>query len=459
MDETAERLVGIATADLGDLPKETSHAVSRTLIDSLGCALGGLDQPEAKAVGSYAGHTRGEPGASVIGAGPTTSPEVAALVNGVLIRCLDFNDDYFGGVGDLGPHPSDTLGALIAAVESAGGSGQDLVSALVVAYEVIGQLVDRLAPGGSRSWDYTFLHAAGTALGAGRALGLSAPALRHALGIAITSGIGLYESRTGELSNWKAFAGPHASRNGLQAALLAQAGITGPAEPFSGRAGLCRLIGQPIDLGDLPLGTGGFKIEGAYFKSLPVRYTNQLPVEIGQRVGRELGTDDIERVVVLGISRDRVDRKQRPELWQPDSRETADHSVPYLVAAALADGEISAETFTRRRYTDPQLLALAARIEVTADEAYDREFPRTQLGRLEVTLRSGELRVFEQANPHGHPANPMDDDALVAKFRRHGAGRLPEDRLDEVLERLWGIADEPSLLPLMALLRSASSSG
>ncbi len=446
-DESAEVLVALATEPaLLEVPDEALQGAARVLVDSVGCAIGGLDQPEARALLALA-ESSGP--ATLLGAGGTTSLEHAALTNGVLIRCLDFNDDYFGGTGSLGPHPSDTIGALAAAVESRGGTGRDLLLSVVLAYEVMGRIVDQLHPGPHRAWDYTFVHAAGTALAAGRTLGLLRDQLRHALGIAVVAGVGLYQSRTGELSNWKAFAGPHASTTGLLAARLAEAGVTGPAEPFAGRAGLGSLIGQDVLVE--PAVPVRYKVEEAYFKSLPVRYTNQLALEIAIRVRESVRVDDIMSVVVHGIGRDLVRREERPELWRPDSRETADHSLPYLVAAALVDGSVDATTFTQERYRDPVVLTVADRVELAEDPAYTAAFPVTQLARLEVTTRSGERLVVEQANPKGHPGNPLSDAELEAKLTDLVGDRLPAQRTRELLDRLWGMAEEPSVTDVWRL--------
>ena len=164
-----------------------------------------------------------------------------------MIRYLDFSDDYFGGSGDIGPHPSDNICGVMAAAESAGADGRALILGMVIAYEACAHLVDKINYGGVKpTWDYTVLHAIATSLGAGRVLGLSRAQIRDALALATVSNISLLQTRQGELSNWKGIAGPNGSRNGLFAAMLAREGITGPEDPFEGKAGWMKHLQDAI---------------------------------------------------------------------------------------------------------------------------------------------------------------------------------------------------------------------
>jgi 2-methylcitrate dehydratase len=460
VDVTADRLVGFAAGlRFEDLPARTVHAVKRCVVDAVGCALAAFPRPEIASLRALAARHRADAPATLFGTRVRTTPELAGFVNGCMVRCLDFNDDYFGGSGDLGPHPSDNLGGVLAAAESAGRDGRALVEGVVIAYETVGQIVDQLrAPGRDRTWDYTVLHAAGTALGAGRVLGLSPGELRHALGLAVVANVGLYQTRSGELSHWKGFAGPHASRGGLVAAQLAAAGVTGPAEPFEGRAGLCRHLDNPFDLGPFGDATTPYKVESTYVKALPVRYTNQLAIWIALELRDQVAPDEIGSIVVHGLARDVVTRERHPELWEPGSRETADHSAPYLIAAALVDGEISGRTFTAERYRDPAVLALAARISFAADPEYSAAFPATLRNRLEVTLRSGRRLTLCRDNPKGHPGNPMSDQELERKFLGQVRGVLPDRRSRALLDQLWALDELADVAALLRLTRVPAGS-
>jgi len=462
MDETSEALVGFtAGVQFDALPPSAVHAARRVLVDSVGCAVAAAGEPTIAGLRQFATSFPGS--TSLLCAQVRTTPDLAAFVNGAMVRWKDFNDDYFGGSGDLGPHPSDNLGGILAAAELAGADGRGIVEGVIVAYEVVCQLIDQVQPlGRKRTWDYTVFHAAATALAAGRLLGLSRDQLSGALSLAVVPNLALNQTRNGELSQWKGLAGPFASRAGLFAALLAQAGIAGPPEPFAGRAGLAAHLANPFPIGPLAGHDHPYKVESICVKSLPVRYTNQLPAQIAlalhPQLRDELAAGAIESVVVYGLSRDVVTREAFPHQWAPSSRETADHSLPYLVAAALVDGSITEQTFSLQRYTDPTLRELMLRIEFRDDPRYTAAFPGHQLGRLEVKLGSGQLVTLEQADPLGHPANPMTDDQLAAKFFRQTEGVLPEAAAQDLLGRLWTLEKQPSAGDLLGATRVMASS-
>jgi 2-methylcitrate dehydratase len=466
MDETAGALVAFtASVRFDALPPSAVHAARRVLVDSVGCAVAAAREPTIIGLQQLAQGFAGRTGLLCADVG--TTPDMAAFVNGAMVRWKDFNDDYFGGSGDLGPHPSDNLGGILAAAELAGADGRGIVEGVIVAYEVVCQLIDQVQPlGRKRTWDYTVFHAAATALAAGRLLGLTRDQLSDALSLAVVPNLALNQTRNGELSQWKGLAGPYASRAGLFAALLARAGIAGPPEPFAGRAGLAAHLGNPFPAGPLPGQNQGqnhgqdqpYKVESICVKSLPVRYTNQLPTQIAlelhPRLAGELAAGAVESVTVYGLARDVVTREAFPHQWAPSSRETADHSLPYLVAAALVDGSITEQTFSPERYGDPGLRELMLRIEFRGDPRYTAAFPGHQRGRIEVALSSGQVVTLEQSDPLGHPANPMSDDQLTAKFLGQTAGILPDAAAQGLLDRLWALEKQPSAGELLTATRA-----
>ncbi|HEY4700335.1 MAG TPA: hypothetical protein VIH64_00515, partial [Streptosporangiaceae bacterium] len=168
----------------------------------------------------------------------------------------------------------------------------------------------------------------------------------------------------------------------------------------------------------------------------------------------ELEAGTVESVVVYGLARDVVTREAFPHQWAPSSRETADHSLPYLVAAALADGGITEHTFSPQRYQDPGLRALMLRIEFRDDPAYTAAFPGHLRGRIEVALNSGQVVRLERSDPLGHHANPMSDDQLTSKFLGQTRGILPDAAAQALLDRLWTLEKQPSVRELLSATRS-----
>ena len=248
MDKTTERFVAYAAAlRYSDLTPQAIHAVKRSVADAVGCALGAFHAEPVKAVRALASRVSSTTPATLIGTRIKTSPEWAAFANGAMVRYLDFSDDYFGGSGDTGPHPSDNIGGMLAAAESSGADGKTLVLGIALAYEACGQLVDH-ATIRVHGWDHPIFHSIASALGAAKIMSLSREQMANALGLAVVANICLRETRMGDISNWKGFAGPNGSRNGLFAAMLAQEGISGPQRSLSDWSSAPRRRNQGKDL-------------------------------------------------------------------------------------------------------------------------------------------------------------------------------------------------------------------
>jgi 2-methylcitrate dehydratase len=455
MDRTAEAFVAFAhELKFSGLSHAAIHAVKRSVIDSIGCAFGAFNADASRALRHLASQVTATKPATVIGTNIRTVPDYAALTNGAMIRYLDYSDDYFGGAGDIGPHPSDNISGVLAAAESAGADGHALILGIVIAYEACAQLTDRVNHGGVKpTWDYTTLHAISTSLGAGRVLGLTREQLRDALALATVSNITLLQTRHGELSNWKGIAGPNGSRGGLFAAMLAREGITGPDAPFEGKAGWMKHLKMPFELG--PLGGGGrpFKVEGIYYKFIPIRYSAQLMVWVALELREKVDIADMASICVCVPKRYVTARADAPEHWNPTTRETTDHSFPFLIAAALIDGAINERTFTPECFRDPAILALADKVTMAEDPEFSKAFPQDYKVRFDVTMKSGDVVKVQQANSKGHPRNPMSDAEIEEKFLHQADAVLPREQSRALLTELWQLEKQSRLGRLFELMR------
>ena len=267
-------------------------AAKRCLLDAVGCAVNAYDFAPVAALRSLARTATSTRPATLFGTREQTTPEMAAFVNGAMIRCLDFNDDYFGSEktnahGDTGPHPSDNIGSVLAAAQMARQTDPTTLLGIALAYEVCGQLVDEVVIR-ANGWDHPIFHSIATAAASARLLGLAPDRIADALRLAVVPNVCLYETRVGSISNWKGLAGPNGSRNGLFAALIAEAGITGPDLAFEGPRGFMKQVGHQFALG--PFGGDGrpFRIENTYFKQFPLRYEMQLPVQLAFELRQQI---------------------------------------------------------------------------------------------------------------------------------------------------------------------------
>ena len=458
MDRTVSDLAEFAANfQYKDIRPGAVHAAKLCIIDALGCALGSFSAEPDSGIAPV-GLARAVRSLRYLNRNTSikTSPDLAALVNGSMIRYSDFSDDYFGtetspARGDVGPHPSDNIGGILAAAESAEADGQTLLLGIVLGYEVCGQFVDTIVLR-ANGWDYPPLHAASTALAGGRLLGLKEDQLAHAVRMATVSNIALSETRVGELSQWKGIAGPNGSRNGLFAALLAAEGITGPAMAIEGSKGFMKQMKAPFELGPFGGPSRTFRIENTYFKSLPIRYELQTPVELALKLHELFNPNETASIKVFMDKRSLFTRGEDPSLWDPRTRETADHSGPYLIGAALVDGAISHATFTEKRFRDPEILSVVDRIEMIPDPDLALLFPWKMACRIELVSVDGAVRVFEYGNPKGHPQNPMTDQEILDKFNSQAASLLSKERCGKIVDWVFSIEKKNEIKELFELM-------
>jgi 2-methylcitrate dehydratase len=434
MDKTTEALARYVTSlRYEDLSAAAVHDAKRHLVDSLGCAMGGYGSEPAAIARRVAPAWSGTPSARLLGEGRPTTPEAAALANSVMIRFLDANDTYIArGSG----HPSDMLGALLAAAESQGASGKDLLLATVAGYEVFGAMADQVSLR-DRGWDQGVFIAPASAAGAGLLLGLSREQMADALAIAATANVATRQTRAGELAMWKGCATTVATKAGLFAAQLAKAGMTGPTAAFEGHHGLWEQVTGPFEIGVLGGRERSFAIERTNFKFFAAEYHAQAPLAMALALRRNVSVEEIEAIDVQIYAMAYSEIGSEPAKWDPRTRETADHSLPYMLAVALQDGRITPASFEPQRYLDPGLRPLMNRIRVAENPEFTRRFPQELVSEIAVITRAGR-RLTERAEyPKGHARNPMTDADVDTKFRDLSAGVLGPAQVDAALHALW----------------------
>ncbi|HEX2829257.1 MAG TPA: MmgE/PrpD family protein [Burkholderiales bacterium] len=447
MDATTERLVDFAlSVDAAALAPGVVHECKRRIVDTFACAAGGYTEPVSRMAQAVARLSPGggRPASLWCGSGRVT-PEAAAFANGVALRALDMSDTY--GVKSIG-HPSDVLSGIFAVAEAVQADGPSTLAAATLAYDVYGsfcELVDVNALG----WDQPVYGVIACALGAGRLLGLTREQLGHAVALALAPNMALYQTRHGELSAWKNCAGANASRNAVFAAYLAREGVTGPAAIFEGRAGLWDAIGRhdwTVTVDE----RSPHRVTLTDIKLLPLCY-HGLSAAFAAFDLR--GRVDLERVTAVRVEtyRAAIEAMANDDTrWRPETRETADHSLPYVVAAALLDGDITAESFSPQKLRDPRIAALTAKVTVHEDPAHTSRYPQAPSCRVIAAAGSGEVRA-EVEYPRGHVRNPVSDAELDAKFTRCALPALGAARCAEALRALWRIDEAGDVAAVMRL--------
>ncbi len=432
MDTSVELIAEYAdTLEFDVLPSAAVHHCKRCVVDTFGCALGGFSAEPSRIARKLAQRTSFASGARVIGTSHRALPELAAFANGTMARYLDGNDLFPGGGG----HPSNTIAAILAAADMAGASGRKVITAITLAYEVYYSLHKS-----SRMFDKGIDHALYTsiagAVGAAKVLGLDRTHTAEAVSLAITPNVALASTRYGHLSMWKGCAEANGARNGVFAVLLAAEGMTGPDKPLEGGHGLHNLIG-PFELQPLARNGCPFAITEVTLKCF-LAVAHALPlITVALPLSRQTTFEEIESVIMYTyrFSRD-VTGKER-EKWRPTTREAADHSLPYILAAVLIDRDFSDSIFSDERLRDPRIRQLIDRIEIREDPELTCRFPDSMPCRIEITTRNGERRIGAADNPRGHNKNPMTDDEVSAKFRGLAQRALPQERVGAALDALW----------------------
>jgi 2-methylcitrate dehydratase len=428
---TVERLAAFAVrASWDDLSDEARTALKIRVLDALGCAIGALGAEPMLAVRAHTEALGGAPLCTLVGGG-RSAPDRAAFHNGALVRYLDFNDSYFAPGETC--HPSDNLAPVLAAVELAGGSGRDLLTALAVAYQVQCRLSDQ-APVRAKGFDHTVQGAYAAAAGVAKALGLDAAGIANAVAIAGSSLNALRVTRTGALSHWKGLAYPATAFGAVHAVLLARRGITGPREVFEGNKGFQETIAGPFELAwereDLE------RVTRTFLKRFDAEIHAQSALEalLELRAEHPLEAAQVERVEleVFQVAYDIIGGGEEGAKTDVHTKEEADHSLPYLLAVALLDGQVLPEQFAPERIAAPDVQALLQRVVVRPANDLSARFPAEHPCRLRVILGDGRELRAEKRDYLGFRTRPMGWDDVAAKFERLTAGRAPEGLVEAV---------------------------
>ena len=446
----------VTEREFDDISKPACDELKIRVLDAVGCAVGALESPPARAVRAQIEDFGGRPLSTLIGGGQT-APDRAALYNGTLVRYLDFNDSYFAPGETC--HPSDNLAPVLAAAESVGASGRELLTSLAVAYQVQCRLSDE-APVRAKGFDHTTQGAYAVAAGVAKALRLDQEQTANAIAIAGTALTSLRVTRTGALSQWKGLAYPFTAAGALEAAFLGGRGITGPLQVFEGKKGLMESI------------TGRFSIDWqqedlervrrTFLKRYDAEIHSQSAIEalLELRASHSIDPDPAQvkaiELETFQVAYDIIGGGEEGAKTEIATKEQADHSLPYLLAVALLDGEVMPAQFENGRILKADVQALLQRVEVRPAADLSARFPAEHACRVRLHLASGQTLVAEKSDYEGFRTRPMSWQRAKDKFDRLVAGRL-EPRLALKLSETVAALDNLQTADLTALLARAGA--
>jgi 2-methylcitrate dehydratase len=441
-----------AGAQYRDLPNEVVRHCKRFLLDAVGCALDGARQPDVRIARQVVAEIAGQGPATVLVSGERRDPVSASLLNALMIRVLDYNDIYW----KQDPcHPSDLIPAAMAAVERARGSGRELLLGIALGYELEQRLCEIAFPGVRElGWHHATLTAVASPIVAGRMLGLDATRLQHAVGISASRHCTLGAVTAGKLTMMKNTVDPLAVQSGVLAALLAERGYTGPEHVLDGKEGLGQVIGSEWRWDGLTEGLGqDWRILQCAMKLFPSEALTHTPISAVLELveTHDLQPEQIESITIHSLGRV-ADILADPSKYEPHTKETADHSLPFVVAAALVDREVTPRSFSPERIADPRLRAQLGKVRVVADPEIEQLFPALQRVRVVITTSDGRRLERQLDYPKGDPRNPLTDAELRAKFCALGQDAATPVELERMLDAIASAEQYDDASQLMAAL-------
>ena len=409
-DPVAQDLAAL-TLGRGPAPEAARHEAARRLLDVYSLSTASGADRAVRIAKSLAEPRNDQSGVSIWGEPGRHDLPGAVLANSVATRYRDMNDSYFNRES---LHPSDMVPALWGLAEQTGASVEQLLDAVCVGYDVAVDMADTWRTS-ARGADHVNLIRFGTVAGAASLLGLDETRTAQAFAIAATNQIATRQTRRGNLTMWKGYAAGDSAVAGLRAVRMAAAGVEGPTLSFVGDMGFQAVAVDPTTWVDRwPTGDGRPRILDTHLKVYPVGYLAQAPAEVATVLHGELAG---RRPVDVRISTYRRAKEimADPEKWHPASAETADHSLPYIVAVCLLDGRVSTDSMDPSRWTASDVASLLPRVEVVVDEAMTAAYPTEMAARIEVATDTGEQLGREVPWPLGHARRPLTDDQLLSR--------------------------------------------
>ncbi|MBK7406032.1 MAG: MmgE/PrpD family protein [Phycisphaerales bacterium] len=454
------------------LSPEAIQAAKLFWYDSVGCALGGSQQEDARILLAHYQEMSGRHGTkprasdgpcTCFVSGFRTNPVDAGFLNAHMTRAMDYNDIYW----KADPcHPSDIIAAPLALCESKGLSGKDLILATVIAYEMEQRLCEFGLPGVREyGWHHATLTAFAAPIACGRVLGLTPDQMVQAIGISAARTFSPGAVTAGKLTNMKNTVDPWAARMGAESALLAARGYSGPEHIFDGKEGLYHVFshvqykGEParfdteIMLAQLPTGAKHhYRILDCGMKSFPIEALSHAPLTAMMKCVKEHGlkATEVAEIKVEVIAR-AADILGDPHKYRPDSKETADHSLPYCMAVGLVDGMVTPLQFKEERVLDKSLIPIMDKVKVVANQEFEALFPKFQPSQVTITTTGGKSYTKRVDVPKGDPRDPMTAEEIGVKFTALGKAVIGEAKCEQAGEWIMSLEQHDSVSGLFDL--------
>jgi 2-methylcitrate dehydratase len=408
-----------------DLSKDTIHQVKRHFLDALGCAIGAKNARPIKIIRKTF---------------LNKDISINALLYGAQIRYFDF-DDWYASKSREPAHPNDNFGGILAIAEAKKSSSKDFILASALGYELQCQLCDA-ANLRSQGWDHVIHGSISQALAIGKLMHLNKEQLAQTVNLNFSTNISSRQVREStELSMWKAEAFSNVSRNAVIFAHLAKNEMKGPNEVFEGKYGMMNQLTGKFNLNvkSFAKRRKRFKILDCWLKNWPAEIHSQSVIQAALEMREKIKLNDIKSIHVDTHEAGFTIIGSGKEKWKPKTKETADHSIPYLVSAALVYGKIDDSVYSQTSLKNKKLLNLINNLTVKEDKKLTKLYPNAAANRLTITLKNGKKLVKEVKYHKGHRKNPMSDTEIEEKFHTLTKKYLSRPQRNRIIKSVWNM--------------------
>jgi 2-methylcitrate dehydratase len=440
------------------LPFDVIHQTKRVVLDTLGCALGGFDSEASRILVQMVQETEAKPESTVFGSGIKTSSTNAILANGAMVRYLDYNDTAFiiqGETYRTGYHPSEVIPGILAVAERQHLSGQDVIAAINLAYDlslgflqgVQGQGIEKKGWNGDTRGAYIM------PIVFGSMMGLNEEQMANAVGIAGSchAVLGILDTPAEEYTMTKNIRFPTMAQAALQAVLMASKGFTGPTSIIEGHDGLAQVVmAGEYNTESLLEAIGKYTIRDTCIKSIIADFSSHghLTATLTLAKQHDIRPENVARINIT-TSKRCAEHTGDPVKKYPKNKETADHSSYYLTAVAIIHKEIGPDQFTPEIWNDPLVIDLIDKVSITGDPILDKFRPA---GVSEITLKTGETYSLRVDYPRGHARNPMTDQEITAKARSMALKHMEAAQFEELAATVFSLEQLETIDNLLKLM-------
>ncbi|MCD6112209.1 MAG: MmgE/PrpD family protein [Bacteroidales bacterium] len=434
MEETISRKIAKFAINLKyeDIPSNVIYEVKRFLYDSVGCALGGYHTKDVNIIHDIYKNIGGKPEATIIGFGDKIPAINASFVNSLMIRSLDFNDIYWK---EDPSHPSDIIPAALSVGEMVNASMKDVIVAIVLAYEFEMRMCEFAVPGvRERKWHHATLTQFVSPVVAGKLLNLTEDEMVNAIGISASHNFTIGCPTAGKLTMMKNTVDPMAVQSGVLAAIMAKKGYTGTEEIFEGKEGLIDVLGPRWDTSKFLSNLGNpFKILECGMKAFPAEALTHTHITAALKIviENDIKPVDIKEVTVTALAK-AVDILFDKNKYKINSRETADHSLPYCIARAIIDRKITTQSFDEDKLTDPLLKDIIYKIKGEPSKEFEKIFPEKQPSQVVIVTKDNKKYKVYLEYPKGDPREPMTIEDIDNKFKALSSKLINESKQNKI---------------------------